>query len=747
MNLCSRKILIHGIVQGVGFRPFTLRLARKLLLCGTVRNTSFGVEIVVEGNCENVESFIKEIGVSAPVMARIEKIEVEEIGPKGYSSFDIIPAFEGASDTLVSPDLAICEACEKDILNSADRRFGYEFTNCTDCGPRFSIIQRVPYDRPNTVMSDFEMCSACKEEYENPLNRRFHAQPVACLDCGPQLAFYNSNSEASDSPVRSFCEYISAGKTVAVKGLGGYHLACDALNEAAVIRLRERKKRCAKPLAVMMNSIQTVRKYCFVSPQEEQMLKSPERPIVLLKKKQGRDVAPSVAPGNIRLGVMLPYTPLHVMLMKHFECLVMTSCNVSDLPMVFEDDEAFRLLGTLSDAVLTHNRRILRRVDDSVVMFVNGRMRMIRRARGFAPEPLTIPDCRMNIVACGPQQKNTFCSVKGNYAFISSHIGDMDSFEARQSFESEMISFNSLFGIAPAEAVCDMHPDYCTTRFAEKSGLPVTYIQHHHAHFASALAEHGIFDENCLGIIFDGTGYGTDGTVWGGEFLYGSAAESIRVGHFENFSLPGGDKAVLNPLRTAAVLVLNYCPESFEKIFGPEAEELSTICDIAKKGINSPLTSSLGRLFDAVSAMCGVQTVAAYEGSPAVMLEQCSDFTSEGEYCFEIVENDGVTVSFNNVVRQICSDVVNGVPSGTVSARFHRGIVSAVKDCVITLRRKYCFDSVALSGGCFQNAFLLENIENMLISLGLNVYSNERVPANDGGISFGQAAAFSAGMR
>lgn len=734
---------IKGIVQGVGFRPFLLRTARRLSLAGFAKNTAHGVYAEIEGAAEACEAFIACVENQAPPMARVEGVEVTELAPTGQADFRILPSAGGAADTFVSPDIGICDRCLADILNVRDRRFGYAFTNCTACGPRFSIINDIPYDRANTTMADFELCPDCRAEYENPLDRRFHAQPTACPVCGPQVKFEADGAAADSNPFDEFERYIKSGKTVAVKGLGGYHLACDALSESTVSLLRERKHRFEKPFAVMLGGVEAARKYCEVDSLEEKLLESAERPIVLLKKRPDCPIAHGAAPDNGRLGVMLPYTPLHCLIMSRCEALVMTSANISDEPMIFDDERAKKELVGISDAVLTHNRRIRRRVDDSVCIVINGKIRVVRRARGYAPEPLAIEGGAKALLAVGAQQKNTFCLAKGGYAFVSSHIGDLDGLEAQESFKAEIASFQRLFGCEPRAVACDMHPDYASTRFARSMGLPVVEIQHHKAHFAGVLAEHHEADDRVIGLVFDGTGYGEDGCIWGGEMLFGGITSSRRIGHLRYFRLPGGEAAVREPWRTAAYLVNEVCgAEKTAVLFNKFSDRLSVVITAAKAGLNSPQTSSVGRLFDAVAAIAGVSYEAAYEGQAAIELEQAAEKNAEGEYRFEIYEENGVFVfDWRGVIKSAAEDALSGTAAGVISARLHRAVIRLIADSACLAAEKLGSKKLALSGGVFQNEILLSGAENALNDKGFTVYSNERTPTNDGGISFGQAAA------
>ncbi len=731
-----REIRIHGTVQGVGFRPFVFNSAKEFGLNGFVANTPYGVEIQVQGDETAIDVFVQKIRTCPPPASRIEEIRIKELELIEENDFFIKPSIDGCADTFVPPDIGTCEACFEEISNPDNRRYGYAFTNCTSCGPRFSMIEAVPYDRKNTTMSGFQMCDVCRKEYENAADRRFHAEPVACAECGPELEFA-AGSEVYPDALEAFRSFILQGKTVAVKGLGGYHLACDAFNEDAVSRLRSRKHRFDKPFAIMVRSVEQAEKLCFIDGEEKKLLESPAKPIVLLRKRDCCAVASGVAPQNNRLGVMLAYTPLHYLLLDGFDALVMTSANLSDEPTVFADEDALRL-ESVADAFLRHNRRICRRVDDSVCAVVNGKVRIIRRARGYVPEPLYIGAAAGDLLACGAQQKNTFCLLRNGYAFVSGHMGDLDEETAEKSCKNEIESFKKLFSAKPELAVCDMHPDYVSTRYALASGLPVKQIQHHKAHFISVLAEHSIANENVFGFVFDGTGIGEDMKIWGGEVFFGSARSCKRLGHLREFRLAGAQAAVNEPWRCAVAVAEQAKKGSAVKLF----DKAEIILRSIEAGINCPETSSMGRLFDAVAAIAGVCTEVTYEGQAAILLEQIADETAEGEYRFDICEEDSQLIfDWRNLVRCAVEDRLSSVSAGVISMRFHRAVINLVAQCADIAYKKYNIKKIALSGGCFQNFILLENAEKVLAQNGFDVYSNERIPVNDGGISFGQAAA------
>lgn len=738
---------VKGIVQGVGFRPFVFRLAKELSLSGFVKNTSKGVSIEIEGPEADCEKFIATLKDNPPPLAKIEQLHTEQIPLTGSLDFVILSSSAGVRNTFISPDIGICEDCLKDITEKGNRRYGYAFTNCTNCGPRFSILKDIPYDRKNTTMADFALCPECKREYEDPYNRRFHAQPNACFVCGPKLFFYENGTEKSGDPIQLFAEAVNSGKIVAVKGIGGYHLACDALNEDAVSRLRKKKLRYDKAFAVMLRDIETVKRYCEVSEKEEYLLTSPEKPIVLLKKKPDCPVAPSVTMRNNRLGVMLPYTPLHCLIMQNHEALVMTSGNLSDHPMIFDDAEALIKLPAVADCILTHNRKIFRRVDDSVSIVINNKVHLIRRARGYVPEPAHLDGNQSVILAMGAQQKNTFCLCKGENAFLSGHIGDLDEEDTAECLEREIEAFIKIFDADPQVIACDMHPDYVSTRLAARyeGRLPIYQIQHHHAHMASVLAEHKLTG-NAIGITFDGTGLGTDGCIWGGEVLYGNCAKFTRCGHLLYFPLLGGESAVREPWRTALAVTDIACRrDSALSLFYEYRKEAEILLSAGDKNINAPLTSSMGRLFDAVSALCGVRKTTTYEGQAAVELQQMMDENTFGSYHFAIREEHGCMIfDWRPLIKEVAADIRAGVPAGAVSLKFHYAVVELIAIAANQLRSEKGCNTVVLSGGVFQNDFLLEKSVKKLEECGFEVYTNQMVPVNDGGLSFGQAAVASA---
>ncbi len=749
------KIGVRGVVQGVGFRPFVYRLAQEHNLKGWVRNTSGNVEIEVEGDAATLENFLNDLETKAPPMARIEKVETTFHPIKGYTDFEICPSLsQEGKYQLVSPDIATCEDCRREIFSPTDRRFGYPFTNCTNCGPRFTIIEDIPYDRPKTTMRQFKMCPQCQREYDDPLDRRFHAQPNACPECGPSLELVDGNGNVveSNDVIKASSEFLKAGKILALRGLGGFQLAGDATSEEAVNRLRTRKRRPAKPLAIMMATLGEIEKHCLVSPEERKLLQSPECPIVLLRwKHSSSNVSPAVAPNLKYLGVMLPYTPLHHLLLQETGLpLVMTSGNLSEEPIAKDNDEALRRLGGIADYFLLHNRGIFARYDDSVYM-VEGRPQAIRRARGYAPYPIFLPFKSKPILACGAEDKNTFCLTKGNHAFLSQHIGDMENEETLEHFENTIELYKKLFRVQPEIIAYDMHPEYLSTKYALEvgleSGLSLIPVQHHHAHIVSCLVENEV-EGPVIGVAFDGTGYGTDGTIWGGEFLLADWRRFQRVGHLEYVPLPGGAAAIKKPYRMALSYLYTLLGEDFSidglPIGKVNSVELDIIRQQLKRGINCPLTSSAGRLFDAVSALVGVKGEIDYEAQAAIELEMLAP-DEAGElgqevYPFNIVEQQGMrVVKLGELFSAIVQDVKSQVPVDRISLRFHKIMAQIIAEMCKLIAKEDGINKVALSGGVFQNRLLLKLATGALHQAGFSVLTHRLVPCNDGGISLGQA--------
>jgi hydrogenase maturation protein HypF len=782
-------VRVEGIVQGVGFRPFVYALATRCGLGGLVGNDVSGVFAEVEGPAAAVATFLALLEAQAPPLSRIDRVTTRDIPPNGSQMFAIAPSEPGgARRTLVSADSAPCADCLAELADPADRRFGYPFINCTNCGPRFTIIKDVPYDRPMTTMARFEMCVLCAAEYHDPADRRFHAQPVCCASCGPRLCLLDaagtvlSGQMEAGGPIGAAAALLRAGRILAVKGLGGYHLAVDAGSQAAAAALRARKHREDKPFAVMVADVAAARAMCEVDEAAEELLTSGRRPIVLLPRLSARPagtgqadraagtgqadraagigaacgIAAAVAPGNRQLGVMLPYTPLHHLLLREVGGpIVLTSGNVSDEPIAFSDADALERLGGIADAFLTHDRAIHIRTDDSVVRAFRGRAAIIRRSRGYVPEPLGVPGrFRRPVLACGAELKSTFCLGIDNHAFVSHHIGDLENIETLRSFTEGIEHFRRLFDIDPQLVAHDMHPEYLSTKYAaELPGVELTGVQHHHAHIASCLADNREVGP-VIGVAFDGTGYGTDGTIWGGEFLVADLASFERAGYLAPVPMPGGTAAIRQPWRMAAAyLDAAYPggPPGGLEVIRRAGRSWADVLAVARAGVNSPLTSSAGRLFDAVAAVLGLRDAINYEGQAAVELEQLADPGEDGAYRARI-EADGpgrpdgpdgpdgqLRVAGTDLIRAVCDELGAGVAPGIIAARFHNGVAAAITEACLLLRERHGLSAVALSGGVFQNLLLLNRAVGQLEERGFRVLLHSRVPCNDGGISLGQA--------
>ncbi len=775
------RVEIQGAVQGVGFRPYIYRLAVELGLAGWVLNDTRGVFIEVEGPASRLERFLERLPREAPPRARIHSLEAHWLDPAGYNCFEIRHSEgEGEKTALVLPDIATCPRCLAEVQDPNDRRYRYPFTNCTDCGPRFTILEALPYDRPNTTMRRFRMCPACQAEYEDPLDRRFHAQPNACPRCGPTLAFYargdgppNPTEDHPDFPprveeyirialgdaaLRHAAEALRAGRIVAVKGLGGFHLMVDARNEAAIDRLRARKPRRDKPFALMARDLDQVRAMCFLSPEAEAILKGPEAPIVLLPRRPDAPVAPNVAPNNPYLGVMLPYTPLHHLLLQELDFpVVATSGNLTDEPICTDEWEAFRRLSRVADAFLIHNRPIARHVDDSVMILMGGEPRLLRRARGFAPLPILLNRSLPTILAVGGHLKNTVALSVGRQVFLSQHIGDLDTAEALAAFERVIFDFLRLYEAEPVAIAHDMHPDYASTVWAHRAAagdlpqplsrrapLPLIPVQHHHAHLVACLADNGV-EGPALGVTWDGTGYGPDGTIWGGEFLLGDAHGFRRVASLRPFRLPGGDAAILAPRRAAFALlwelkgdaVLEW--EHLAPVRALRPREREMLAQMMARGVNAPWTSSIGRLFDAVAALLDLRQEITFECQAAMALEFIADPREAGAYPLPLSpqsEEDGLlgVLDWAPLLEAVLEDLRRGEDRTRIAARFHNALVQAM----VGVARAIGESRVVLSGGCFQNRLLTERAAQRLAEEGFTVLLHRQVPPNDGGISLGQ---------
>ena len=764
-QLAHRKHLMHGlrihisgIVQGVGFRPFVYGLATRLALKGWVRNTSAGVDIEVDGDKDILDSFIQALRDEAPSLSQIDELTASFGPASGFSAFEIVHSESIPSAFQpISPDVAICDDCLREMLDPNDRRYRYPFINCTNCGPRFTIIKDIPYDRLKTTMAPFAMCPDCEREYKDPLNRRFHAQPVACLMCGPHVWLEMQNVEGgmqNDEAIRETQRLLAQGKILAIKGLGGFHLACDATNARSVSELRQRKLRVDKPFALMMPDVETIEQHCFVSEAEQELLTSSARPIVLLRRKPESNIAEEIAPKQDWIGVMLPYTPLHHLLFTNsMPPLVMTSGNLSEEPIATDNAEARTRLASLADAFLMHNRDIHIRCDDSVVRtfecsivetLKSVNIFPIRRSRGYSPFPVKLPFDVPQILAAGSELKNTFCITNKNYAFLSHHIGDMENYETLKSYEQGVEHFERLFRVKPEAIAYDLHPNYLATRYAleraERESIPTTGVQHHHAHIAACMAEHGLDGSRpVIGVSFDGTGYGEDGAIWGGEFLIADYKSYQRAFHLEYFPLPGGDAAVKKPARTALALLWSLGFEWDERLASvlefSDAERTLLRTQLDKK-INTPLTSSMGRLFDAVAALANVRQKVNYEGQAAIEFESLTDSAEAESYSFGLNQDQ---VQVRGVIQALIKDVMAGIPTSKISARFHNGLAEGVRLIVQKMSQDSGIREVALSGGVWQNITLLGRTLSLLENDGFEVYIHREVPTNDGGLSLGQA--------
>ncbi len=773
------RIHITGVVQGVGFRPFVYGLASRFALMGWVRNTSAGVDIEVDGDADVLDAFARALQDEAPPLSRIDDFTVTPVDWAGFRSFDIIhsEAVDGAFQPI-SPDYTICPDCLRELFDPADHRYRYPFINCTNCGPRFTIIKDIPYDRPETTMAPFPMCDVCAEEYQNPLDRRFHAQPVACPDCGPKIWLESVRADGrpplheNDDAIFTTQKLLQDGKILAIKGLGGFHLACDATNVTAVSELRKRKLRVDKPFALMMPDLATVEEHCFLNDAEREALESIARPIVLFQRKPDSPIAKEVAPGQDVIGVMLPYTPLHYLLFAsraassksqdtsetdHLSLvtyhasrftlppLVMTSGNLSEEPIAYTNEDARERLSSLADAFLMHNRDIHVRCDDSVTRVFEKEIYPIRRSRCYAPFPVKLPWDVSPLLAAGAELKNTFCITNQNYAFMSHHIGNLENFETLQSFEQGVEHFEKLFRVKPEAIAYDLHPNYLATRYAieraERDDLLAVGIQHHHAHIASVVAEHGLSgDEKVIGVAFDGTGYGDDGNIWGGEFLIADYAGYERAAHLEYFPLAGGDAATKRPAR-AALGLLWQLGVDWDEYLPPMqnlcSEERMALRIQLEKKLNTPLTSSMGRFFDAAAALAGGRQSVNYEAQGAIEFEALADNAELGSYSFC---NEQAQIQVRSGILSLLKDVQNNIPISTISAKFHNGVAGMVLKTCVSLREKSGVNTVALSGGVWQNMFLLRHTVDALRVNNFEILIHREVPTNDGGLALGQAA-------
>ena len=736
------NIKVRGLVQGVGFRPFIYRLAHQHNVKGWVKNTNEYVLIRAEGIPARFNQFMEGLRRHTPKAATIHDISLEEATIENFQDFTIHESTDISEQiTEVSPDIAVCEQCLVD-MKSQKHRINYPFINCTNCGPRFSIIEGLPYDRPKTTMKDFVMCPTCKEEYENIIDRRFHAQPIACNHCGPIYSFTDGIMvvERIEDILKNISKLLKKGKIVAVKGIGGFHVMCDAANEKAVKKLRKSKHREGKPFAVMFRDIATLRDYAFINEEEEKVLTSHRRPVVLLKQK--KPLAPDVNVGFETLGVMLPYMPFHHLLFEYTDkhAYVLTSGNISDEPIVIDNKIAGDILLPVADALLTYNREIHNRVDDSVTMVVNRKERIIRRSRGYAPIPVKLNYSTEGIIATGAELVNCFCVGKGQQAILSQHIGDLKNPETYDFYTESMDRYKKLFRVEPVKVVADLHPDYFSTQYAVESGIPMIQVQHHHAHIASCMAEHGL-DEKVIGVSLDGTGLGDDGNIWGGEFFVCSLADYERVTHFDYVPIPGGDKAVYEPWRTALAYLYQAFGDEMFKLKLPllrntKKNTVNLLIEAMEKKINAPLSSSAGRLFDAVSALLGLCTEASFHAEAPMRLEAIVDENTDAAYKVDA----GDTISFNPMFKEMVQDMAKKVPKPVIASKFHNSLISVIFATINTIKTKYKLDKVVLSGGVFQNKYLSGRLEGRLTEAGFKVYNQQMIPCNDGGIALGQMA-------
>ncbi|KPK90235.1 hypothetical protein AMJ80_08695 [bacterium SM23_31] len=771
------KLVINGIVQGVGFRPFIYRIAKENNLKGYVLNNSHGVEIIVEGEREHIDAFLYEIQHNAPPLAHITHIHFvegksasggKESPPKnGFTDFTILDSKEnGETATLIAPDIAVCDDCLKELFDPYDRRYLYPFINCTNCGPRYTIIDDIPYDRIHTSMKHFIMCPECQREYDDPLDRRFHAQPNACPKCGPKVELLdNSGNKVGgenhgyahySAPIVRAIEFLKMGKIVAVKGLGGFHLACDAENDEAVQTLRKRKQREEKPLAVMAKDIRTIKTFAFIEPEEERLLSLIQRPVALLREKMHNTLSENVAPHNNYFGVLLPYTPIHYILLNNtFKALVMTSGNISEEPIATGNREALERLSTIADYFLLHDRDIYIRNDDSVYRVFEKKPYPIRRSRGFVPVPVFLSKEIPPVFGCGAELKNTICLTRGNKAFLSQHIGDMENYETLKSFDLTYNRLKNILEIEPEIVAYDLHPDYLSTAYAlELTGKKLVGVQHHHAHIVSCMAENpAVSDEEVIGISLDGTGYGLDGRIWGGEVLIATLRSFERAAHFEYVPMPGGEKVIKEPWRMG----LSYLYHAFgENLFDAnvnflhdiETNKKDIILKLIDTKLNAPLTSSCGRLFDGVAALIGLRETVRYEGQAAVELENTIPvgwkfFDNPGErYTFSLYQQkETKIIRLTELIKNIVHDIERKEKKEVISCKFHNTLIEIFKEICIQLRAERKINTVVLSGGCFQNMYLLSHLKSLLEKYNFTVYSHAQVPTNDGGIALGQAVA------
>jgi len=760
-ELVARSLKVKGIVQGVGFRPFVYQLANQYGIKGEVANTSSGVTINIEGTRKNIDPFCIDLAEKSPPLAHITSISVHKKPVKGFTDFTIAKSKGKAlRSTLISPDVSVCNDCLRELFDPADRRYQYPFINCTNCGPRYTIIYDIPYDRPKTSMKHFKMCKRCQTEYDDPTNRRFHAQPNACADCGRHVTLYDNTGKSVETQnfIKNTVELLKDGYIIAIKGLGGFHLAVNAENHNAVIRLRKRKHREQKPLAIMSYDIEHIGKYAHIEPEEEKLLTSSQRPIVILKKKEPNSLSEEVSPRNMYFGTMLPYTPLYYLLLQNdFIALVMTSGNLSEEPIAIDNEDAFKRLSDIADYFLIHNREIYLRSDDSIVKRTARATRFIRRSRGYVPIPVFLKQKAPQILACGAELKNTVCLTKKSNAFLSQHIGDLENLATYEFFMLTIEHMKRILDIKPEIIAFDLHPDYLSTRYAKEfKDIKKVQVQHHHAHIISCMAENRL-DGPVIGLSFDGTGYGTDGNIWGGEVLVADAEQFKRAAYLSYVPMPGSAKAIKEPWRMAVSYLYDAFNGSFWDLDLPmfkeiDKKKIKIMVDMISKKINSPYTSSLGRLFDGVAAIIGIRNQVFFEGQAAMELEMLVAPTLSSErdqwrsgektiatYDYEWVSKDGYIVLLEPIIRGVAKDMEKGVHPSEISSKFHMTLICLFSELCEVIRKESGLNRVVLSGGVFQNSLLLTGLIQRLEKKSFEVFTHHLVPTNDGGISFGQA--------
>ncbi len=744
----AKRVNVRGIVQGVGFRPFVYQLANLHGLSGDVANNSTGVIIHIEGDVESISAFILDLETKCPPLAKVTQISQTDIPSQGFKQFIIRKSKAGISkSTLISPDMSICDDCLSELFDPKDRRYGYPFINCTNCGPRYTIIDDIPYDRPNTSMKHFTMCPACQAEYDSPADRRFHAQPNACSVCGPHVTLYTVSGSlvSTKEPITNTIRILKKGMIVAIKGLGGFHLAADAENDDAIARLRRRKHREEKPFAIMSYDVDRIRRYAYIEPEEEALLRSPQRPIVILKKREPNSLSKEISPRNRYFGAMLPYTPLHYLILAHdFTALVMTSGNISEEPIAIDNEDAFERLSSIADYFLVHNRDIYLRSDDSIMKRISGTSRFLRRSRGYVPRPVFLKQKVPKILACGAELKNTICLTRENNAFLSQHIGDLENFATYEFFKLTINHMKQILDIDPVLISYDLHPNYLSTRYAEEQqDIEKIQVQHHHAHIVSCMAENKL-DMPVIGLSFDGTGYGTDGNIWGGEILIADASQFTRAAHLSYIPMPGSSAAIKEPWRMAVSYLYDTYGEGFWDLELPlfkkiDEKKLEIVVNMIGKKINSPYTSSLGRFFDGIAAIVGIRNNVFFEGQAAMELEMLAEDKIKGTYDYEWVSGDCHQVLIQPIIYGVVRDMGKDIHPSVISTKFHMTLIRLFSELCAVIRKESRVNQVVLSGGVFQNSILLTGLIHALEKKEFQVFTHSQVPPNDGGICLGQA--------